>query len=270
MTTEKQVVVESHGAKLYGMVYDPVTPIGVIVFCHPLFEERKSAARTMADTARALCANGFAVVTFDYRGCGDSFGEFRDFSAPDWMGDIGVVIDLARQRFPKGPLGLLGLRLGAAFALQTAAARHDIDFLVLWEPVTSGREHIEQELRKKLMKQMMTFGKGREDRDSLLKTLENGGEVDFDGYPITAKLYRDLGAIDLKNAAGGFTKRSLIVHVTSQHTPSAPTAQLCEALHDDLRLVNEPPLWNLVGLVDSRAIIRETLLWIRQSVLKEA
>lgn len=271
MFKEEQVIVERQGSHLYGMAYVPdAAPTGGVVFCHPLFEERKSAARVMVETARALCADGLAVLTFDYRGCGDSSGAFRDFSVPDWMNDIDAIIESARERFPHGPFGLLGLRLGAAFALQAAGSHTNVDFLVLWEPVVSGRQHVEQELRKKLMKQMITFGKGREDRDSLLGRLENGGEVDFDGYPITSRLYTHLGAIDSLAAASRFTKRSLVVHVTSQSTPSAPIAQIRQALHSDLRLVNEPPFWNLVGLVDSRAIVQETRTWIQQSVIEKA
>lgn len=269
MLKEEQVSLESGGARLYGMAYTPAgTPAGAVVFCHPLFEERKSAGRVMVDMARALCAGGFAVATFDYRGCGDSPGEFREFSVPDWLTDIGAALDFIKQRSPAAPVGLLGVRLGAALALQTAADRSDIAFAVLWEPAVNGRQYIEQELRKKLMKEMMTFGKGRQTRESLLKTLEQGGEVDFDGYPITAKLYRDLCGIDLTRAATTTKSRSLIVHVTSRDASSSPMAQLQNALQQsgstsDLRLVNEPPFWNLIGIADCRSLIQETVNWIR-------
>jgi exosortase A-associated hydrolase 2 len=272
MPTESQISIESHGQTLYGMVYMPSgTPGGSVVLCYPLFEERKSAGRLMVNMARTLCADGFAVLTFDYRGCGDSAGEFSDFSIPHWLADIATAIDFLRQRSPATPLGLLGLRLGASLALQTAANRSDIDFVVLWEPILNGREHLEQELRKKLVKEMMTFGKGRDSRSALLKALGDGDEIDFDGYPITPELYQDLRSLDLNTAASHFKKRSLMVQVTSQSTPSKPMVQLQETLQqagasNELRLVNEPPFWNLVGVMDGSSIIRETQIWVRQSL----
>lgn len=264
MPTEEQVILDSDGTRLYGMAYRPAgTPAGAVVFCHPLFEERKSAGRVMVEMARALCADGFAVATFDYRGCGDSPGEFREFSVPDWLADIGAALDFIKQRSPAAPVGLLGVRLGAALALQTAANRSDIAFAVLWEPAVNGRQYIEQELRKKLIKEMMTFGKGRQTRESLLKTLEQGGEVDFDGYPITAKLYRDLCGIDLAAVADRFRKRSLIAHITSQSAPAKPMAQLYDALQQagsvcDVRIINEPPFWNLIGIADCPTLVQIT------------
>ena len=268
MSAEQQVILESNGSRLYGMTYDPAgAPAGAVVICHPLFEERKSAGRVMVELARVLCADGLAVLTFDYRGCGDSAGEFRDYSTPDWIADIRAAVDLMRQHAPACPTGLLGLRLGASLALQVAAERSDIDFIMLWEPVLNGRDHIEQELRKKLMKEMMTFGKGRQTRESLMKTLEQGGEVDFDGYPITSRLYQGLSQLDPAGAAGQFRKRSLVVNITSQSSPSKPAAQLHEALQkagsaSDLRLVNEPPFWNLIGVVSCPSLLRTTRDWL--------
>ena len=271
MPAEQQVVLESNGSRLCGMVYDPQgTPARSVVFCHPLFEERKSAGRVMGEMARALCADGFRVLMFDYRGCGDSSGDFREFSVPDWLDDIQAAIVFLQSRAPATPTGLLGLRLGASFALQAAAGRADIDFLVLWEPVANGRDYVEQELRKKLMKEMMTFGKGRQSRESLMKSLEQGDEVDFDGYPITSRLYKGLCQLDPDGAAGQFGKRSLVVNVTSQSSPSKPAAQLREMLQkvsstSDLRLVNEQPFWNLIGVVKCPSLLQTTRDWLARS-----
>ena len=246
-------------------------PRGSIVFCNPIFEERKSVNRALVETARYLCNNGFAVLRFDYRGCGDSAGNFNDFSPEDWTADINNAADVLRQHVSNSKdVCLLGLRLGSALALNATANDPKINSLVLWEPVVNGQNYIKQELRKKLVKQMVTFGQSKEMRSSILQNLQQGKEIDFDGYPVSPLLYKELCDIDMIRTANTFQKHVLIVHVTSRARPSKPICQLRDAFstvaETNLQIIKLQPFWNLIGYVDCSSLISETASWIKNLV----
>lgn len=267
---EEQIIITNSGLPVYGMLYMPDSAVvGSIVLCNPIFEERKSANRALVETARYLRNNGFAVLRFDYRGCGDSAGKFNNFSPEDWVADINNAADFLRQYVSnsKGMVCLLGLRLGSALALNAAINDTKIDSLVLWEPVVSGQNYIEQELRKKLVKQMVTFGQSKETRSAILKNLKQGREIDFDGYPVSPTLYRELCDIDMIRSANTFQKHVLIVHVTSRARPSKPICQLRDAFTTaaeiKLQIIKQQPFWNLIGYVDCFLLISETEKWIK-------
>jgi exosortase A-associated hydrolase 2 len=262
---EEAVSIDSGDSWLGGMMHTPSgTPVGSVLICEPLFEERKSAHRTLVDMARALCADGFGVLRFDYRGCADSGGEFPDFSVPDWLADIQAAAGYLRQHFPQKPGGVLGLRLGATLALKamTDPAVAPFDFSVLWEPVVNGRDYLDTELRKKLMKEMMTFGKSRCTREALMADLAAGRGIDFDGYLISPRLHQDLCALDLLQVAGGVPRQCLIVGIGASGRAPQALSQLAGALKVELMMAREQPIWSLVGLVSCPALIRETQEWM--------
>jgi exosortase A-associated hydrolase 2 len=259
--------IESAGTRLYAMLYAPAgAAAGAAVFCAPLFEERKSAERTMVDAARALCADGIAVLRFDYRGCGDSGGEFEDFGPRDWEADVRAARRWLAARFPGVPVGLLGLRLGAALAACAAPPAGDgpgADFLLLWEPVAGGREHLEQELRRKLVKEMMTFGRSVNTREDLVRRMAEGGTVDFDGYAVTGRLFGELGELDPAGAAGRFGGPVGLVSI-AHHGQATPGARrLAEAFGAPRERVAAAAVrlqafWSLVGHVDGTPLIEAT------------
>jgi exosortase A-associated hydrolase 2 len=265
---EEACRIDSGGGWLCGMVYSPAgPPRGALVFCNPLFEERKPAQRILVETARALCGAGFAVLRFDYRGCGDSGGAFEAFSVPDWLADIEAAADFLKARTGAVPTGFLGLRLGATLALKAASGKPLFDFGLLWEPVFKGRDYLEQELRRKLMKEMMTFGRSQVSRDFLIQELNAGKTIDFDGHPVTPALHRDLGGLGLDLVQAPLPRTGLLLAIGSAEKPSAALVQAGERLRQagmevQVSALREQPFWNLVGLVSCPALIRETLDWL--------
>jgi len=77
---------------------------------------------TKALALEAHCrARGRGVVCFDYRGHGDSGGEFCDFCLSDWRDDVLAVVD----RVTAGPLVLVGSSMGGWLMLLAALARRE-------------------------------------------------------------------------------------------------------------------------------------------------
>ena len=237
--------------------------------CHPLFEERKSAHRIMVDAARALAAAGCVVLRFDYRGCGDSTGDFAAFSCADWREDIVQACRCLTDNTRVKRLGLLGLRLGASLAFEVGSTLDTVDFAVLWEPILNGRRHFDHELRRKVVREMVTFGQSRVTRATLLKDLEDGKPIDLDGFAVTPRLFAELGAVDLSKLPQRVARKTLLVQVAP--TGAAPRelqgfkdAILSAGAAVDLVSVEEDPFWNLVGLVECPKLIEKTEEWIEE------
>ncbi len=267
---EETVFIPSGSDVLCGVLYRPDRGASAsgLVMCHPLLEERKSAQRVMVEAARAFASAGIAVLRFDYRGCGDSTGNLDAFGCEDWRADIATAVRFLTEQTAAKPLGLLGLRLGASLAMEAAAAHPVLArFLVLWEPILNGRRHLDQELRRKLVNEMVTFGQSRTTRAGLLKDLETGLAIDVDGYSLTPRLFSDIGAIDLLKAAPRVTCKTLLARIARSGVTEQDLRRLQETLRSggataDAIQMDEDPFWNLVGLVECPSLIAQTRQWL--------
>lgn len=115
--TEEAVTFECAGQRLIGILTKPETPTdtGVVVIVGgPQY--RVGSHRQFVLLSRALSAEGFAVLRFDYRGMGDSEGRQRHFESV--RADIGAAIRTLRECAPSvRHIVLWGLCDGASAAL---------------------------------------------------------------------------------------------------------------------------------------------------------
>ena len=270
---ERQIEFDVDGLRLFGMAHLPDEAKAGIVFCHPFTEERKSAYRAMVEAARAFCEAGLAVLRFDYRGCGDSEGEFRDATVSTRQADIDRAMGLLAEMSGAERIGLLGLRFGSLLAASVAEKRGDVPFLVLWEPVADGKSYFMADLRKKLIKEMMTAGKGSVKREEIIESLKDPATViDFDGYLVSGKMYGELEELDLHQQLGHHKGSTLIVQISFNEKISKPNAALEEAYRNagvDVQLIPviEEPVWNRIDLVDCPSLISETVTWLKEKAL---
>lgn len=122
---------------------------GAVVYVHPFAEEMNKSRRMAALQARALAAAGHAVLQMDLHGCGDSSGDFADASWEGWVDDVRLACDWLQQRSGSVPW-LWGLRAGCLLAAEAAHRSGAAHGLLLWQPVVSGRQYLQQFLRLKL------------------------------------------------------------------------------------------------------------------------
>lgn len=115
------VVFDCDGASLVGVLHRPAgatRDVGVIfVVGGPQY--RVGSHRQFVLTARRLAAAGYPVLRFDYRGMGDSGGEYRGFEGVDRDVEVAVGELLARVRGLRGVV-LWGLCDGASAAFMYA------------------------------------------------------------------------------------------------------------------------------------------------------
>ncbi len=266
---EQQVIIESNGKRLVGMIHRPAEPASsgpAFLFCHPFAEEKKSSHRALVEIARRLAAGGFGVLRFDFFGCGDSDGDLQDATIAGWLRDIQAARKLLAQEYAGRPAGILGLRLGATLAAIASGNDTNIQHLVMIEPILEGKSYFASDLRRMLIKQMMTEGASRMRREDVLRKLEAGeGSLDFDGFGISGALYRELAALNLRDVKKS-AARTLIVQISPRRTVRPELEELTEAYRRaGAKLAVEPlvmpPIWNLLDEVDASPLADIIAAW---------
>ncbi len=266
-TLEEQLLTPSGTGTLSCVLYTPSgTPRSCVLFCNPLFEERKSSQRVMVDCARALAADGVMVLRFDYRGCGDSQGALRDFTPTDWVADIKNAAQLLKDRSGGTALGILGLRLGANLAVSSTRQGLATEFLVLWEPIPDGKPYIAHELRRKVLREMVTFGTGKSSRQSSTEQLAAGESVDLDGYELTPEIASSIESLSLLEDLSAIEGPLYLSNITHGDEPSKemmPIHNILKKKDQYFDLIKEQPFWNRIGLVECTELIQKTQSWIK-------
>lgn len=148
---EEPVRFASAGQQVIGVVHRPLpfpapqpeggTPAGralclppVVVFCHGFTGHKVESHRLFVKAARALGREGCAALRFDFRGSGDSAGEFEEMTVSGEVQDAVAAVQFAREHVGR-PVALLGLSLGGAVAALATERLGDVAALVLWSAV---------------------------------------------------------------------------------------------------------------------------------------
>ena len=241
-----------------------------VVIVHPFAEEKKFAHRVLVNLARALAQRNIAVLRFDLSGCGDSFGNSRERTLEDWLYDIDSACNQLDTFHQPAPIVLVGLRLGATLALAAHAANPWGKTLVLWEPVLSGRKYIDEILRRRMIKEMMTTGRKATGRADVLRQLEADGFLDLDGLAVGRKLIEDISALDATALAEGFRGRALCVQIAFNAKVSSALERFSATLAEggaevETIGIREQVIWDRVELVEAAELIATTADWIAAS-----
>ncbi|WP_082219600.1 hydrolase 2, exosortase A system-associated [Massilia sp. NR 4-1] len=174
---------------------------GAFLYVHPFAEEMNKARRMAALQARAMAAQGYAVLQIDLYGCGDSSGDFADARWEIWLDDLAHGAQWLRERLGgalEQEIGLWGLRLGALLALDYGRqAAQPPSVLLLWQAVTNGANFMTQFLRLKLANQMLAEGQEKNGGTAALRaTLAAGEPLEIAGYTLAPALAQSIEALD--------------------------------------------------------------------------
>jgi uncharacterized protein len=129
---------------LFGVHHPPAGPDrgGAVLLCYPVGDEYLRAHRAFRQLTNLLVREGFHVLRFDYSGTGDSAGDAAECRLEQWIEDIGTAAEELEASAGVDRISLAGLRLGATMAAAAAVGRTDLDVLVLWDPMPSGRTQL--------------------------------------------------------------------------------------------------------------------------------
>ncbi|MBY0578927.1 MAG: hydrolase 2, exosortase A system-associated [Burkholderiales bacterium] len=174
--------------KRFCLYHPPQGPCrGCVLFVPPFAEEMNKSRRMVAIQARALSALGYAVLSVDLYGCGDSSGDFRDARWEAWKEDLALAVKWLGQQHD-APVTLWGLRLGVLLALDFARnAAEPIERFILWQPVHGGETYLTQFLRLRVANAMIA-GKEKTSSKDLRHELASNGTLEVAGYDLPHEL----------------------------------------------------------------------------------
>ena len=168
-----------------------------IVYVHPLAEEMNKTRRMAAVQARALADAGWNVLQVDLFGCGDSEGEFGDADWPQWRTDVADAAEWLFRQTGYQP-ALWGLRAGCLLACEVAKDLDPAPDLLLWQPMVSGRQSLQQFLRLKVASQIIADATpDRLGTRDLHDQLTRGESIDVGGYVLSPGVALGLDASEL-------------------------------------------------------------------------
>jgi len=140
---ETPVTFECRGQQIVGMLHLPEGrgrfPTALLL--HGFTGTKCESHRMFVKLARALAEHGIATLRFDFRGSGDSAGDFEDMTIRSEVTDsLEAIRFLARdKRVNSRGLALIGFSMGGAVGAHVMAReKHRIKSAVLIAPVAEG------------------------------------------------------------------------------------------------------------------------------------
>ncbi len=130
------------------------SPRGTILHVHAFAEEMNKSRRAIAQAARSFAQAGWDVLLIDLAGCGDSSGELTDVTWNSWLDDLMAAARWMEHRGTRVSV-IWGLRFGVLLAADLLGRIGGTPDLLLWQPVTSGRNHLTQFFRLKAASDML-------------------------------------------------------------------------------------------------------------------
>lgn len=245
---------------------------GVLLHVHGFAEELNKSRRMVALAARRFAEQGWLSLQLDLAGCGDSSGDWQDFSWQDWLHDIDAGWAYARSECAGAPVVLWGLRGGALLASDWMASRASAAPLLLWQPVLNGQQHLTQFLRVRAAADMLDDQNVRADTTQLRAELAAGSVIDVAGYPLAAPLADGLSAARFSVAAD-YAQPALLLELSAQADEDKLSPALRQCLQrwpvseraPQARAVSGPAFWNTVDITTAPALIEASADWLRDT-----
>jgi alpha-beta hydrolase superfamily lysophospholipase len=199
------ISIPSDDGQLFGWLHMPEsaensgTPKNTVaILCNPIGFEFVHSYRSMRHLADRLAFAGIPAVRFDYHGTGDSPGSDSD---PDrvqaWKRSIGSAIRFATEATGCNQVCLIGIHMGATLAA-LVSTEQEIDLLVLWNPVVSGRRYVRE-------MQVIAATASREGASG-------DGAIESAGFLISKETAEHLKKINLLDQQPKIKKGTLILH----------------------------------------------------------
>ena len=115
---------------LAGVLHSPPRrPLACVITCHGLLSNKDSPK--YVEMANRFCAEGFAVLRFDFRGCVESPGELDQTTLSGRIEDLGSALDFVVGGRKHEKVGLVGSSLGGCVSILKARDER-VKALVTW------------------------------------------------------------------------------------------------------------------------------------------
>lgn len=190
-TAEQHGYIAVPGAHLYTVLHQVPHPRARILLIGPFASERHISYNFWVRWARYLSKQGIEVARFDYRGVGESTGQFSQAGFDRWGQDVGLLAAWLENLKPAAPLLLHGLGMGALFAAQSFCVGA-AGGLLLWAPPASANVVLRSILRRWAgMEQLFESRANHKTASQYVADLEGGTPIEVYGYEWSSQLWRE-------------------------------------------------------------------------------
>lgn len=197
----------NEGQKLFGILHLPIqkAPAPCVLFCHGLAGHKVGKHRMYVALSECLSKSGIGSLRFDFRGSGDSEGEFDEMSLEGEVSDAVAALQFlsAQPEVSEEHLALFGRSFGGAVSIIAASRFKKIQGLALWAPVFNA-SHWEQQWEL-----VRTHQIDEHARRELMR---------IDGQLPSLEFYKELFAMSLENALLSLSRVPLL-HIHGEKDP---------------------------------------------------
>jgi len=140
LTTREPISFVNEGQKLIGVLHRPAAvnqdKIPAVVLFHGFTGTKVERHRIFIKASEALAREGIAALRFDFRGSGDSEGDFQDMTLQGEISDARVSLDYASgvPGVDGNNIGILGLSMGGAVAASVSDDPR-VKSVVMWSAI---------------------------------------------------------------------------------------------------------------------------------------
>ena len=207
--SETPVTFRVAGQQVVGLLHRPARARGprpAVLLLHGFTGSKHEAHRLFVLTARALAEVGVIVLRFDFRGSGDSAGDFRDMTVGSEIADARAAWRFLRRQpgVDRARMGVLGMSMGGLVAAHLLALEPAVRAAVLWCPVGDPRRLLQAKMTPQAAGQ-----------------LRAAGVIDWGGWPVGRAFVEDLQARDPFAALARSRAPVLILHGDADETVPA-------------------------------------------------
>lgn len=163
----ESLVFVNEGEKIFGVLHRPLSqkPYPVVLVCHGLGGNKTGKYRLYVHLAEMLTKRGIGCLRIDFRGSGDSEGDFSDMTIETEISDALMALQILQNdpEVDRARIGIFGRSFGGVIAISAAAIFGNIKSLGLWAPVFNGdqwkdpwqllkKKQLPEDVKEKLMR----------------------------------------------------------------------------------------------------------------------
>lgn len=146
----ESITFENQGQKIFGMLHRPLVKnedkAPAVIMCHGFAGNKAGRYRIYVSMAEALAKMGIISLRFDFRGSGDSEGDFSDMTLEGEVSDAINGLEFLRKNKDVDPkrIGLLGNSFGGAVAVIAASRFGNVKSMALLAALYSSAQWRQQ------------------------------------------------------------------------------------------------------------------------------
>lgn len=244
------------------------SPVGGVLHVHPFAEELNKSRRMAALATRAFAERGWVVLQMDLLGCGDSAGDFSAASWVEWLDDLSRAWALLGT-LCAAPAVVWTVRAGSLLAADWLAGYEGAPpALLMWQPVTNGRQHLTQFLRLKAASEMLLDGDAKVAMANMRTYLESGRAVEVAGYDLSPQLASGLDAATLRLPTAYNAPVGVLEVSGGERVEVSPALRVLQqkwsagGIDVELDAVSGPAFWQTQEVETVPALVDRSTAWL--------